>query len=380
MTSTQASFFGLSANSIANQPTVPFSGTRLWDTGTTWKDLETARGTYNWAPLDAWLAQAKNGGKDVLYTFGKVPTWAGGGASFAAPPSDIASGDTQWKEFVTAIVTHSLLSQTAKITAYEMWNEPDLAQTWTGTAAQLVTMISDAYAIIRSLDPNAVIVGPSPSTSNQFGVHFLPNYYAAGGAAFQDVVACHGYTYDSSGPNSGKASPTPAGLVASIASLKTLMQANNIGNLPIWYTEGNWQPFQDALLSDDGKVSYLAQYYIFLWANGVARAHWYAWDNTKGFGELWNSSTGITPAGNAYANLYAWLVGATQTSLLAQDANGTWTVSLTLAGGVPAQLVWNPTSRSFPTNFHTFSNLNDATPRTVTGGTVTIGNKPILLQ
>ena len=372
--------FGLSSNSVTNQPTVPFSGVRLWDTGTTWKDLETANGTFNWAPLDAGLAKAQQGGKEVLDTCGKVPTWAGGGSTFAAPPSDIASGDNFWKAYVTAVVTHSLLSQTAKISAWGIWNEPDLAQTWTGTPAQLVTMAADAYAIIRALDPTATIIGPEVSTSNQFGVHFLPDYYAAGGAAFQDVVGCHGYTYDSSGPNSGKASPTPAGLVASITSLKTLMQTYGISTKPIWYTEGNWQPFQDALLTDDGKVAYVAQYYIFGWANGLARNYWYAWDNTKGFGPLWDATNGIHAAGNAYANVYQWLVGATQTSALAQAANGTWTVSFTRADGSAAQFVWNATPTTFATNFRTFYNLNDATPHSVNGASVAIGNKPILLN
>jgi hypothetical protein len=94
---------------------------------------------------------------------------------------DLDSGDNIWKEFVTAVVKHSLSAPELHIAYYEMWNEPDLSRNWTGTPTQLAKMVEDAYAIIHALDPNAKVIGPTPSTANQYGVHFLPDYYAAGG-------------------------------------------------------------------------------------------------------------------------------------------------------------------------------------------------------
>src|SRR5262249_29249125 len=146
-----------------------------------------------------WTELASSRGKDAMYTFGRVPHWAGPAQNLA--PSDVATGDAQWKEFVTALVKHSLASPEHYISFYEMWNEPDLTSNWVGTPAEMVTMAKDAYAIIHALDPKAKLVGPSPGTvglaslANQFGVHYLPAYYAAGGATAQDIVGLHAYLY-----------------------------------------------------------------------------------------------------------------------------------------------------------------------------------------
>lgn len=54
-----------------------FGGIRLWDSGTTWWDLQPkAADSYNWANFDFIVNQAASNGKDILYTFGRTPQWA----------------------------------------------------------------------------------------------------------------------------------------------------------------------------------------------------------------------------------------------------------------------------------------------------------------
>ena len=50
-------------------PSVPLGSIRLWDTHTTWNDLEPSKGAYNWSLLDGYLALAQAHNVDVLYTF-----------------------------------------------------------------------------------------------------------------------------------------------------------------------------------------------------------------------------------------------------------------------------------------------------------------------
>src|SRR6185295_6260917 len=52
-----SSFFGLSISQInaSHFPTVPFGGVRLWDTNTSWSQIEISSGTYSWSELDTWL-------------------------------------------------------------------------------------------------------------------------------------------------------------------------------------------------------------------------------------------------------------------------------------------------------------------------------------
>jgi hypothetical protein len=384
-------FFNLSwaALQASHFPTVPFGGLRGWETGTSWAQIETSHGVYNWATLDAWLTMLSSRDKDMMYTFGFVPHWASMRPSeacsylstdpgCAAPPSDVDSGDNLWKAFVTAVVKHSLSSPKLHIAYYELWNEPDLKRNWTGTPAQLVTMAKDAYAIIHELDPSAKVIGPAPSTANRFGVHFLPAYYAAGGATAQDIVGMHAYLYDGS-----TFSTSPAGITTTIAQLKLLMSTYGISNKAIWFTEGNWGDTNDHVLSNAQKAAYVVQEHLLMWASGVvSRYYWFSWDATT-FGTLWSPSTGLQTAGVAYDRVATWLIGSTHSANpCGEGSDGTWTCNLTLSTGYPAQIIWNPTtSKSIPVSsaYATYETINNSNVGSITGGKVNIGNSPILI-
>jgi hypothetical protein len=382
-----ATFFSMTINEQGSShlPTVPFGGLRLWDTTAVWPLLNTASGVYDFTELDAWLAEAEAAGVDVIFTFGRTPAWASSrptescsyGMGCAAPPSDIASGDTILKSFTTALVNHSVASTTSQIKYYEIWNEPDLSGTWSGTAAELVTIGQDITAIVHALDKSALVVGPSPSTGNAYGIHFLPAYYAAGGAPYQDVVGMHGYLYDGS-----TFATVPEGIVETITQLRLLMSANGVGDLPIFFTEGDWGGApNDSAMTDDEKVAYLARDYLLMWMNGVARFYWYAWDNS-GWGTLFQGGT-TEPAGTAYGILESWLVGSTHVSdNCSQDASSTWTCALVLSSGVQSLIVWNPsatTSVSVPAGYGHYLTLDDTTSHAVAGGAVSASAKPILV-
>jgi polysaccharide biosynthesis protein PslG len=384
------SFFGQSISEIqaSHFPTVPFGGVRLWDTNTTWGQIETSSGSYSWIELDTWLRSMSSHGKDSMYTFGRVPHWASmrpseacpydaASLGCAAPPADVDSGDNRWKTFVTALVRHSLSSPELHIAYYEMWNEPDLKRNWTGTPAQLVTMAKDAYAIIHSLDPKAKLVGPTASTANQYGVHYLPDYYAAGGANAQDIVGLHAYLYTGS-----SFSTTPAAITTSIGQLKALMLKYNISSKPIWFTEGNWNGDGLGSLTDAQKAAYLAQEYMLMWStDAVSRYYWYSWDSKVG--TLWTASKGLTPAGTAYDQLADWLIGSTHTSKACEEASdGTWTCTLTLSTGYPAEIIWNPgVSKTITVGaaFATSRTLTNSTVHSIAGHQVAIGALPVLI-
>jgi fibronectin type 3 domain-containing protein len=383
--------FGMSWSALqaSHIPSVPFAGLRAWDTNTTWAQVETSQGNYSWSTLDAWLRMATAHNKDVMYTFGYVPHWASMRPSeacpylswdegCAAPPSDVDSGDNLWKAYVTAVVQHSLSSPDLHIAYYELWNEPDLLRMWSGTPAQLVTLARDAYAIIHRLDPNALVVGPAPSTANQFGVHFLPAYYAAGGASAQDVVGMHAYVYDGN-----QFSSSPAGILVTIAQLQLLMSQYGISDKTIWFTEGNWGTTNNSTMTGVEKSAYLAQEYLLMWASGaVSRYYWYSWDN-QALGTLWNASSGVQQAGTAYGRVASWLVGSTHLDRpCSQGSDGTWTCDLVLASGYPAEIIWNAAvakTISVDPSFVTSETLANNNVYSIAGHQVAIGNAPVLI-
>src|SRR5260370_2128402 len=142
-------------------PSVSFGSIRLWDTYSTWNDLNPSRGTFNWPALDRWLDTAQQHGVDVIYTFGATPTWASSnptgkcdynpGACY--PPANMQD----WDNFVRAIATHAA----GRIKYWEVWNEANQHEYWSGGIPALVTMTQHASAIIKSIAPNAMIFTPS---------------------------------------------------------------------------------------------------------------------------------------------------------------------------------------------------------------------------
>jgi hypothetical protein len=372
-------FFSMNWNHFipsATWPSVPFGGIRLWDNGVSWQEIETPS-AYNWVSLDKWLAAAAASHTDVLYVFGRTPPWAslrpsepcGYGVGCAAPPSDVDAGDQIWKTFVTALVQHSLASTTAHIKFYEIWNEPDCVNrcTWTGTDPQLVTMARDAYTIIHNLDPNALVLGPSPHGINL--VNWLQAYYAAGGAAYQDIVAFHPYVYL-------KLNELPA----LIDNARALMARYGIASEPLWATEVNWGL---PALTPAQQAAYLAQECILLWSKNIARCYWYSWDGRPQWGQLWTPSTGINPAGTAYGLLESWLVGSVSPpSPCHQAPDAAWHCTLTLSNSDLAEIVWDPNAATTITaspEFTAYRTLDNDALTPIDANTLSIGPEPILL-
>jgi hypothetical protein len=207
---------------------------------------------FTFAVLDNWLKNAKTQGMDVIYTFGKVPTFPGYSSQPAAacstatnplpdgtstnpgecfPPSDLGSlgnGTNQrWRTFVTGLAQHlawlnANYSNTYTIPAYfEAWNEFDQSALWVGNYPALVRLVDDLACIVKgppvvitggmscAADPNFIAKGVlptakilQPSLSSVSGLDKwteptgAPGYYQATGAtANADIISVHTYRY-----------------------------------------------------------------------------------------------------------------------------------------------------------------------------------------
>jgi len=125
---------GMNGGMISQQqpwPVVPFSGTRLWDSGAAWAVVNTSSGGYDWSELDIWMSLGGQHNSDLLYTFGRTPRWASShpydttcanGPGQCDPPNDLNSDGTgtnqHWKSFVKAIATRAA----GRIHYWEVWN------------------------------------------------------------------------------------------------------------------------------------------------------------------------------------------------------------------------------------------------------------------
>jgi polysaccharide biosynthesis protein PslG len=367
---TPATFFGMNTGRLPSTqpwPSVQFGSIRLWDTGTTWNDLEPTKNVYDWTTLDQYLALAETNHDDVLYTFGGTAQWAAAGTGSQCvyntgscyPPANIQD----WDQFVSAVVAHSA----GKIKYWEIWNEANLPGFYSGDTATLVLLAQHAYQIIKAANPNYVVLCPSSSGAALLVEAYLNTYFAAGGAAYTDAVAFHGYV-----------GSIPEGILYLETKIQLAMAANGLAGKPLWDTEGGWG-LDTTLTNPDLGPGYMAKEYLLQASSGVARAYWYEW-NSPTWGTLWTTTGGIQPSGVAYGELYKWIEGATMNNSCVMATNSTWTCTLTRPGGYQALAVWNQATTMSYTPASEYKFYNDLAGNThpITGA-VTIGYTPILL-
>src|SRR5207248_978956 len=273
-----AAFFGMTFERDANVPSVPFGSTRTWDGwGIAWDALEPSRGTYNWSALDARLTLAQQHGADVLFTFGRTPAWAVAGTctgnytpnGCAEPPANLQD----WDDFVRALVAHA----GGRIHYWEIWNEPNDSGSYTGDIPTLVTLARRAYTAIKSADPSAVVLTPSSTGGNDVGTSYMDQYLNAGGGAYADVIAFHGYWGSTS-------DLVPEHIVSLVESYRQVLTKHGLADKPLWDTEASWGDLPN--VDQDTATAFLARHYLLHWSEQVQRFYWYAWDNTE-WGTLW---------------------------------------------------------------------------------------------
>lgn len=368
-----ASLFGMHIHRIGTAtpwPVVPIAGWRLWDAHVAWPDLEPRKGMWRFDNLDKYLAAAEEHHVEVLLPLGLSPRWASArpdersvyGPGFAAEPNDLED----WRAYVTAVVKHC----GARVRAYEIWNEPNLKPFWSGGTDQLVILTREAFQIIRSINPQAIIVSPSATAS--YGTKWLAEFLSKGGGQYVDVIGYHVYV----NPD------PPEAMLPIIQRIKQIMADNGVGDRPLWNTEVGWarpKPF----LPEDLAAAYLARTYILNWAAGVQRLYWYAWDNHAwvSLQTVEEDNQTLKPAGQAYGVIQQWLIGA-RMDWCNQDTDHTWKCQLNRNGALQ-WIVWNPDgTKSFtvPTSWH----ANSVTPllgqpQGFSDSTVQVGPTPEIL-
>ena len=388
-------FFCITDNNIDIHPTVPLDCRRWHDSyPTAWQNANPSHGVYKFEPLDSNLAYDKSMGiEQEIFTLSGTPTWASSKptdltCSYAAgvcdPPNDVnadGSGtDQHWKDWVTAIASHTLnvsyLESHAHITIWEIWNEVDVPLFWTGTMAQLQRMTMDARIIIKGFDSNALIGTPSthPYTKGEIATLNAYLYGPNGSARNVDVIIEH--------CKPGLIYPTTieAAMTSYMASVRAILQPAELAK-PLIIDEGGYAPpgqFNPPYTSNDMAASAVARLFIMSWSLNVKSFTWYTWDDLKGY------QTAVV----AWSVLYSWIHGATLTAPC--SAVGTvWRCNYTQANA-RYQLIWDtskactatacPSSPQGVVAFKKYSTIDGAAPVTITNGSVPVGIKPARLS
>jgi hypothetical protein len=378
-----ATYFGLHIHwaTQTDWPNIPFSAWRLTGDNVGWYDLEPKKGQWDFRLLDKDVDLAEKHHVQLMLTLVFTPTWASarpneapssGHPGYTAEPTDI----NDWRDYVRTVATR----YKGRIQAYEIWNEPNSPQFYTGSVEKLVLLAKEAYTILHQVDPSVIVASP-PSAGSK--VSFLDTYLRNGGGRYCDVIGYHFYVTPE----------PPEKMLDWIEQVKDIMAKYGQSNKPLWDTETGYYIYSQTtevkpngpfiVVPPDEAAAYVARAYILNWASGVSRLNWYGW-NDDYMGLAASRGAIRKPAAEAYERVQQWLSGAVMRSCKS-DESDTWVCEITRAGEYGGYIVWNPHGNknfTIPGAWRVRWQVHLSGPnRNVSGAKDTeIGIKPILLE
>jgi hypothetical protein len=190
-----------------------------------WYRVEPERGRYVWKEHDRVIERSHELGVGVLGTLAYTPNWASsnpGNPKITDPPAST--------EYWTNFVHEATGRYRDQVRYWQMWNEPNLTNFWTGSMTQYRQQILEAGArVAKEAHPDCLVVAPGLANIGEWRAWFEEAMNAKG---FIDVINHHNYQSEGrevieSLERDGPFRP----------SLKTLIEDNEVDDRPFWITE-----------------------------------------------------------------------------------------------------------------------------------------------
>lgn len=360
--------FGLHVPHSTGPAQVPYGYLRLWDSDVGWNAVEPRRGTFHWTVLDRAVRSAEELGAKVSYVFGPTPGWAGDLST--DPPRDLED----FRGFADALVDR----YGDRVAAYEVWNEPNLKTSYTGTVSEMVQMTQVLRESVDAAGVDSLVLSPSTTTrtGGSFYNFYLSYIRALGKVGWPiDGYAFHSYP---------RASGTPADRVHGIALFRAMLDVARAPDLPLFESEINYglagldEPQRP--ITGTQAQGYLAQTFIEGVRYGITSVQWYLWSSRP------YPLLGVQLDPTATHTKLAWdwtvaqLVGSSLRGCL--DSAGAAVCGFERDGATFA-LAYSPTG--VPTDVPVPPGLDevcsmDGVCQPVTTPTVTVGLRPLRLQ
>jgi len=280
-------------------PSVPVGYVRLWDTETTWRDLEPTKGAFVWRKLSKQIETAQVLNAKVMLVLGGTPAWAGSGGV-----TDNPRNLDDWRSYVKTVAC----KYGASINAYEIWNEANLATFYGGTPAQMADLTLAAFQEIRSCNPSALVVAANTTSraTNSFAT-FFPAYLAELKTRNwpADAYSVHSYPTASGGADDR---------IKGIGQFRTMLALSGAPFTTVFDSEINYglaglgEGKVD--ITGDKAMALLSRTYIDSVRYGFGSTFWYVWTKAADpkFGIQLTPSN--TDEQQAWRQTYDWLIGA----------------------------------------------------------------------
>jgi polysaccharide biosynthesis protein PslG len=350
--------FGVHDASLDSFGGVHEGSIRLWDAGVQWQEIEKRRGHYHWARLDQLVTAAQAAHTEVTFVIAMTPHF------YSSSPTKAPRSIAPFTRFVRAVMKrYRVFHGSRGIAAYQVWNEANIPNFWTGTQVQMAKLVRAADRVRDKVDPGATVVAPPMTMRLGFEAEWMKKFYAVrlGGTPVWrhlDVVALNLYPL----PTYGRRAGTPEDSMSLLAQARASLRHDHVpASKPIWNTEVNYglTSGKDAghparRITAKLQASYVVRTYLLNAARGVKRVFWYRYDMNRipGGGPLGNtllSTPGnpahVTTAGHALVRAQRWmhgqLLGSTGRAPCVKDRHGTYRCVVRDASGT-RRIYWNP--------------------------------------
>lgn len=204
-----------------------------------WSVVDRCNGTYDWSVYDDDIAAARRRGIKTLATLAYAPRCR-------RPPgrSDKWGPDTPRRRAAyAAFARATAIRYRGRVSAYELWNEPNVAMFWRPApdVADYVALVKSAYARIKAVDPNTPVLAgataPAPNRSNRIDeVTFVRRAYEHGVAGSFDAWSHHPYSAPFR-PSGTHRENSWFQMCCGAPSIRSTMDANGDAGKRIWGTE-----------------------------------------------------------------------------------------------------------------------------------------------
>ena len=208
--------------------------------------------------MDRMVDTARAHGAVVFATLAYTPSWATTGPERSGVPLS----PELYGNFVRAAVER----YRDRVKHWGLWNEPEQAHFWAGTAAELVDFVlRPGFEAVRAADPQALVLGPDSGSDEWMG-----DIFAAGGGALLDVITVHVYACCDDTDDVDKVLwrlDCTGGLPWDTCR-RRVIEAHGLGAKPVWLTEVGWKT-----LTPDWETRQAA-FYVELLDAMLARPWW----------------------------------------------------------------------------------------------------------
>jgi hypothetical protein len=393
-------FFGIHDSSGQAYGHLRFGALRIWDSGATWKDVETAPGHYDWTRLDTLVRAAQAHDVKVTLVLGLTPSFYAGSPS--QPPADLSRFDAYVR---AAMARYRDFEGRRGIESYQVWNEGNVSSFWTGTPQQLAQLTAVVSRARQAVDPDATVVAPSFAVrlpSQQRWISAYQHQLVDGRHVwhYYDVNALSLYPRETYAGRTGG----PEDAITLLRQVKRrLARAGVPSSEPLWATEVNYglpsgRPGQTQAqpISDRRQIANVLRTFLLGAARGLSRVYWYRydWGRVAGGGTLGNTlltdpddHSVLTPAGRAVQTAEHWLNGRLVAGRghhrpCTRDRHGTYTCLVRHGDGMRT-ILWNPHHRvRVQVRGATSGEDQRGRPTSLRSGTgiVQVGYRPVMVE